>query len=240
LRLPCLSKACLLDPEGCVPSKKNSKKCVACQESREACNWLSDPTSLNSQLRGFWDYARGPNNASFVNSVYRDMREHWETHRTFKAMADREATRFENSCRFLAQYMHGLAANEDPLAETLLNRDDIAKLLQEFPGASNEELAQVPSLASYLNLPPPPEVQANLPDSQVFLEPSFNDMPVDEAVQRAAEEEEVDEDAVGSEGDPEDDPARELLRRGAQLLAMFDQHKGAGPSRLKPATAPSS
>jgi hypothetical protein len=66
-------------------------------------------------------------------------------------MAHREATRFTNVQRYLASYFNTLESLDDPLSETLLSRDSIEALLDDFPGASNESLAQTASLTAFLN-----------------------------------------------------------------------------------------
>ncbi|KAJ2911562.1 hypothetical protein MD484_g8850, partial [Candolleomyces efflorescens] len=163
--MPCRSKGCLLDPTRCIPYKGNSDKCAPCQKAQDPCTWQYPGTGsiLGDQLRGHWDLAHGPSNAAYLNSLYNQLAEHWESYRLLQGMANREATKFRVEQRFIASYVATLNWDGNPFLDRLIDRDTVADLINKFPVSVYEKRAVVPPLREYLLLPNPFQAGISIP-----------------------------------------------------------------------------
>ncbi|KAJ2927219.1 hypothetical protein H1R20_g9875, partial [Candolleomyces eurysporus] len=179
LRLPCRSRACLADPSGCLPHDGKSEKCAPCQKSRTICSWTRNQgeTLLHEQLRGYWDLARGPSNASYMNNLYSELRHHWEAYRSFQTLAHYEATRFESVRRFIASYVETMVANDDPFVDQVIDQATLQKLILEFPNVAYEPRARVAPVSAFLNLPSAPGVFPSITEESSVLGSPFAPIP---------------------------------------------------------------
>ncbi|KAJ2920414.1 hypothetical protein H1R20_g16680, partial [Candolleomyces eurysporus] len=147
---PCNYRGCLTDPASCVPSTKNSQKCGPCQDKGYQCSWTYDPHDFRHRLASFWSAQRRGFDVFQVNSLHRQMRDEWESYRTFQALANREATKFEVTRRLLVGYLNQAAAEGDANVDELVDSSVLAVASTHFPPVLREERAEVPSVSSFL------------------------------------------------------------------------------------------
>ncbi|KAJ2931778.1 hypothetical protein H1R20_g5316, partial [Candolleomyces eurysporus] len=147
---PCNYRGCLTDPASCVPSTKNSQKCGPCQDKGYQCSWTYDPHDLRHRLASFWSAQRRGFDVFQVNALHRQMRDEWESYRTFQALANREATKFEASRRLLVGYLNQADAEGDANVDELVDSSVLAVASTHFPPVLREERAEVPSISSFL------------------------------------------------------------------------------------------
>ena len=81
------------------------------------------------------------------------MRDEWETHRSYVALANREATKFEATRRLLVGFLNQLAAEGDTNVDELVDSSVLAVASTHFPPVLREERAEVPSVDTFLQAP---------------------------------------------------------------------------------------
>ncbi|KAJ2927221.1 hypothetical protein H1R20_g9871, partial [Candolleomyces eurysporus] len=224
---PCNYKGCLSDPTTCVASSKNSQKCGPCQDKGYPCSWTYDPHDLRQRLSTFWSSQRQGHDVFHVNALYRQMRDEWESYRTFTLLANREAAKYEATRRALVGLFNQATAEGDSNVDHLVDPSDLAVASTQFPAVLREDWAEVPSVESYLK---PVETLADptpyLPFSCYGPAGAFN---VRTAEQVVAEHENVDMTYVSTPRYRRRELEEEEARRAQQEQAAGIQQQQAIP-----------
>ncbi|RXW11467.1 hypothetical protein EST38_g14388 [Candolleomyces aberdarensis] len=155
-RMPCRHRACMENPQICLPYDGNSKKCAPCQNAHAACSFQRhrNDTPLHDRLRGFWDFVQGPSSTAYVNCLYDELRQEWRHLQDLTALVNHQASRVEGSRRFLSAYLQTLKHNDDPFVDEMVDAETLKVLIQQHPGAVYEQLCAVAPLANYFHFDP--------------------------------------------------------------------------------------